>query len=94
MDLEERVRLLEEHVAKMHERNARVEADKAWEMSHMRVIMVGVLTYLVAVVFLLLIRDPNATFDAFVPVVGFVVSAQSLPFVKRWWQQQHHSAQE
>jgi hypothetical protein len=32
-----------------------------------------------------MIRDTMPFFKAFVPVVGYVLSTLSLPFLKRWW---------
>ena len=75
----------EEDIAALKERNARVEADKAWEVSKTRVGSVMVITYFVAVVLLTLIGNDNVWRNALVPVAGYLLSTQSLPFMKRWW---------
>jgi len=74
-----------ESLAQIQARNRRVEADKAWETSWTRRLCIAVLTYVVAVVWLRLIGDTRAWFDALVPVVGFVLSTLSLRVVKRGW---------
>lgn len=66
-------------------RNARVEADKAWETSWARRSIIAILTYAVIVVLMYNIRDPNPLFNALVPTFAFAVSASALPFAKKWW---------
>ena len=74
-----------DELQKIHERNARVEADKAWETSKTRRVLIALLTYGVVVVFLLVIDAPNPFLAALVPAAGFVLSTLSLPFIKSWW---------
>jgi hypothetical protein len=74
--------------AKVHSilrRNARVEADKAWEMSKMRRGIIALATYFIVVYFLVLINAPNPFLNALVPVFGYVLSTLSFPFLKEWW---------
>lgn len=66
-------------------RNARVEADKAWETSKTRKIIIAVLTYIVIVLFFLVANLPNPFVNALVPTAGFVLSTLSLPYFKRIW---------
>lgn len=66
-------------------RNARVEMDKAWEISLTRRIFIAALTYVVAVAWLVLIHETNFLLKACVPVVGYVLSTLSLPIIKDWW---------
>ncbi len=61
------------------ERNARVEADKAWEGSSSRMLSLGAITYLVSFVLLYLIHVENIFFAALVPAAGFILSVQTLP---------------
>ena len=81
--------VMEEHISdaieRIHERNARVEADKAWEQSLTRIASVAVITYLCAAFVLWTIGIPNYLLSAMVPVIGFVLSTQSLPSIKAWW---------
>ncbi len=76
---------LEQKINSILERNARVEADKAWETSLTRRAIVAILTYAVIVVLMFNIRDPNPFLNALVPTFAFVVSMSALPFAKKWW---------
>ena len=76
---------LESKVDSILERNARVEADKAWETSWARRILIAVLTYIVIVILMFNINDPNPFFNALVPTFAFVVSTSLIPFAKGFW---------
>ena len=67
------------------ERNRRVEADKAWETSWTRKIVIFVLTYLAIALFFWFARLPRPTINAIVPALGFVLSTLSIPYFKKWW---------
>ena len=66
-------------------RNQRVESDKAWEISSARRLFISVITYIIAGIWLVVIHDNFPLLKAFVPAVGYLLSVQSLPFVKKWW---------
>jgi hypothetical protein len=72
-------------IAAIKERNARVEADKAWETSKARKIVIAVLTYLVIVLFFFAAGLPSPFVNAVVPTAGFVLSTLSLPWFKGLW---------
>ncbi|NYZ74652.1 hypothetical protein H0O03_00080 [Candidatus Micrarchaeota archaeon] len=72
-------------VKKILDRNARVEADKAWETSKTRRALIAGATYLVVVLFLHLINAPNPWLNALVPACAYILSTLTLPFVKKWW---------
>ncbi|MBP7708707.1 hypothetical protein KA107_03400 [Candidatus Pacearchaeota archaeon] len=76
---------MKEQINQIKERNNRVEADKAWETSNARKIIIAVMTYVVVVIFLLLIKVPNAWLNALIPTLGFLLSTLSLPFFKKYW---------
>lgn len=76
---------LESKINQILERNARVEADKAWETSWARRAIIAVFTYAIIVLLMVNIRDPNPFFDALVPTCAFVISTAALPFAKNWW---------
>jgi hypothetical protein len=78
---------MNEELQAIHERNKRVELDKAWEVSRARRALIAFLTYLTAVAFLKLIGNSQPFLNAFVPFGGYLFSTFSLPFVKRWWVQ-------
>ena len=78
---------MEERIRQIEERNKRVELDKAWERSLTRVTTISIITYIVAVIVLYTIEASNPFLGAFVPVLGFILSTQSLPFIKKIWMQ-------
>jgi biotin transporter BioY len=69
----------------LRERNLRVEADKAWETSTFRKLLIATITYIVASVVLYVIGVQNFYFGAIVPTLGFFLSTLTLPFIKQRW---------
>ncbi len=76
---------LEKEIEKIKERNARVEADKCWETSIMRRVLLMIFTYLAIGIYLAAINIPNPWLNAIVPATGFMLSTLTLPFFKRLW---------
>lgn len=74
-----------ETIAGLKERNARVEADKAWETSLVRISSIALITYVCAALLMLMIGVPSPFLSALVPVLGYTLSTQSLPFIRSWW---------
>lgn len=70
-------------LAKIEERNARVEADKTWETSWTRKISIAILTYLVICLFLYTIHETDMWLKAIVPVLGFILSTVSLQIIRK-----------
>lgn len=66
-------------------RNARVEADKAWETSWTRKLFIACITYVVVSLYLPFLGVEKSYLHALVPVCGYLLSTLSLPFVKSWW---------
>ena len=83
--MKETIALLEREIQGLKERNRRVESDKSWETSYFRRLTIAVSIYTVVAIVLYMIDVPNALFAAFVPPVGYILSTQSLPAIKRWW---------
>jgi len=81
---------MKEEIEHIKERNRRVEADKAWEISKTRRMIIAVMTYFVVVIFLWSIDAPNPWLSAIVPVVGFILSTLTLSFFKRMWMKQNY----
>ena len=79
------VNQLEKDVKEIKARNQRVEADKAWETSWTRKIVVSVLTYIVIVVFFYFAGLPKPFINAIVPAIAFVLSTLTVPLFKKWW---------
>lgn len=76
---------LEERISLIEERNKRVTADKAWEVSWTRRGLVAGLTYGFAFILLNILGHEGAWKHAFVPVMGYITSTLSLPIVKEAW---------
>lgn len=76
---------LEIEIKKIHSRNARVEADKAWETSNFRKFLIAVLTYFVVVTFFVVAGFSKPFVNALVPTLGFLLSTLSIPVFKKYW---------
>lgn len=76
---------LEQRISIIEQRNTRVEADKAWEVSYTRRIVIFVCTYIAIGLYLKLITAPEPWLNAIVPAVGFSLSTLTLPFIKKIW---------
>lgn len=76
---------LQKEIEKINVRNKRVEADKAWETSWARRLLILALTYIVIVIFFFVakLQDPFA--NAVVPSVAFLLSTMTVPLFKKWW---------
>jgi two-component system phosphate regulon response regulator PhoB/two-component system alkaline phosphatase synthesis response regulator PhoP len=72
-------------IAALHARNARVEADKAWETSWVRQGFIAAVTYVFSVLFMYAANNDQPWLYGFVPVMGYVLSTLSLPSLKKWW---------
>ncbi len=83
--MEERIIKIEQDLHAITERNLRVEADKAWETSFFRKCTLAVTTYIVALFLLYVIGAAHIFLSALVPAVGFILSVQTLPAIKRLW---------
>ncbi|OIO54127.1 hypothetical protein AUJ46_03850 [Candidatus Peregrinibacteria bacterium CG1_02_54_53] len=83
---------LEQKIAEILERNVRVEADKAWELSWMRRLLITFLTYGIALLFLWLIENERFWLNAGVPALGYLLSTLSLPWIKQWWIRRYNSS--
>ena len=80
---------LEDSVTKILLRNKRVEADKAWELSKTRTIFIATSTYLLILIFMVLIHDNHPFLNAFVASVGYLISTASYGILKKYWLRRH-----
>jgi membrane protein YdbS with pleckstrin-like domain len=76
---------LKEEVEEIKKRNRRVEADKAWEVSWTRRILIVVLTYFVIVVFFYVAGLPEPWVNSIVPALAFFVSTLTIGVFKKFW---------
>lgn len=83
--IEDRVSEIERKLKEIDERNRRVENDKAWEVSKFRVLVITLMTYVITAIVFKLIGVKDFLLSAFIPTIGFFLSTQSLPFIKKYW---------
>lgn len=76
---------LQNEIEEIKKRNQRVAADKAWETSWTRKIVVAVFTYLVVVIFFFFAHLPKPLINAIVPAGAFIVSTLTVSILKKWW---------
>ncbi len=76
---------LEQEIELIKQRNKKVEADKAWETSWTRRIIVFALTYIVIVIFFIFAELPKPFINSLVPALAFVLSTLTLPLFKKFW---------
>ena len=76
---------LQLEIEEIKKRNQRVEADKAWETSWTRRLIVLALTYIVIVIFFFFAQLPSPFLNAIVPSLAFVLSTLTIPLFKKWW---------
>jgi hypothetical protein len=81
---------IEKEIMLLKQRNERVEADKAWEKSYFRVVSIALLTYITVSCALYLMHVSVPLLNALIPPIGYILSTQSLPFIKRWWLRQQY----
>ena len=76
---------LKNEVRDIQNRNKKVEADKAWETSFLRKILIAVFTYLIIVLFFFIAKLSKPFVNAIVPTLGFVLSTLTIPIFKKYW---------
>ena len=78
---------LEEEINKIKKRNKRVELDKKWETSKTRKIFIGLLTYIIVVIYSYSIsKITNIYLSSLIPVIGFGLSTLSLRGIRKIWE--------
>lgn len=76
---------LRSEIEEIQKRNQRVEADKAWETSWTRRVIIMILTYIVISIFFYFALIPKPLLNAIVPTAGFGISTLTLAAIKKWW---------
>ena len=78
---------LAKEIEEIKARNKRVELDKSWETSGTRRICIGILTYIVVIIYSYSISTiSNIWLSSLVPVIGFELSTLSLRAVRKVWE--------
>ena len=75
------------------QRNAKVEADKAWEGSWVRKLSIAAITYVFLVFYLPVLGLEKSWMHATVPVCGYLFSTLTLPVIKKFWLQKIYKGQ-
>lgn len=83
--MEEKLKNLEDKIEAINKRNKKVEADKAWERSSFRTISICAITFIIASLVMYFIGVQKYLLNALIPTLGYFLSTQSLPFIKKWW---------
>jgi len=81
-NLKDRIDRLEKELEKIKWRNQKVEADKAWETSLLRKILVAIITYTIVVIVMYLLKLENIFVSALIPTAWFLLSTLSINIVK------------
>ena len=76
---------IKQEIEQIKKRNKRVEADKAWETSVLRKIIILILTYVVIAIFFYFAKIDKPFTNAIVPALAFVLSTLSIPIFKKMW---------
>lgn len=76
---------LKAEIEKIRQRNEKVEADKAWEISLTRRILITVLTYIGIVILFFVAGLPRPFINSIVPAIAFLLSTLTLTFFKKIW---------
>lgn len=81
---------LENEIEQIKERNKRVELDKKWETSATRKICIAILTYVVVIIYSVLIsKRSNVFLSSLVPVIGYTLSTLSLKAIRKIWEKKN-----
>ncbi len=89
LTLDSEIKKLKDEISTIKERNKRVEANKAWEISLTRRISIAIGTYLVVALFMYSIGVADPLINAGVPVIGYLLSTVSLGIIKNYWISQY-----
>jgi hypothetical protein len=77
--------MLMDNIQTIHERNTRVEADKAWETSWTRRGLIALMTYIILAGYLSFLQVEGAWKHAVVPTAGYLLSTLTLGVLKKFW---------
>ncbi len=76
---------LEKRIKSIESRNKKVTADKAWEVSKTRRLIIFIITYVIVVIFLIWIKADRPWLGALVPPIAFLLSTLALQKIKVAW---------
>jgi len=76
---------LEKEIEQIKQRNKKVEADKAWEISWTRKLVILGVTYISVSLFLWVTNFDRPWEGAIVPTAAFLLANMTIPFFKNLW---------
>ena len=76
---------VEQRLEAIEARNKKVEIEKAWETSLTRVFVICFITYILVFITMLITHIDRPLINALIPTLGFFLSVQSLPTIKKIW---------
>lgn len=79
------IEIIKNELEAIKQRNKRVEANKAWETSLTRKILIILLTYTLMGITFTSIENSDPWVNAIIPTLGFFLSTLSFPFIKNLW---------
>ncbi len=82
-NLKDRIQLLESELDIIKKRNTKVEADKSWETSSIRKVLVAITTYIIVVIVMYFLKLENIFVAALIPTAWFLLSTLSINIVKK-----------
>lgn len=82
----EQISNLESRIAKIEERNRKVELDKMWEKSWTRRALLILFTYGAVLLYFMAVGIESPFVSAVVPTVGFLCSTLTLSWFKKVWE--------
>lgn len=85
MKVEEQIQDLKDQVEKIKQRNKRVEADKAWEISKTRTAFISAATFILIYIFMLLVKAEHPFLNSLISVVAYWLSTETYSILKKWW---------
>lgn len=80
------IETLKQEIQKLKDRNKKVETNKAWETSFTRKILLMLVTYFIAGITFMVIKNSDPWVNAIIPTVGFFLSTLTLSFIKSLWE--------
>ncbi len=83
--IDERLSSVEEKVAKIYLLDKYNKMQEKWEKSKTRTILIAINNYFFVAIILYLLGVDNVLINAFIPAGGYILSQQSVPYIKKLW---------
>lgn len=76
---------VEQRLSQIEARNSRVEAEKAWETSNYRKVLIVVTTYFLMCLTMAIIGVNQFYIQSIIPTLGYFLSTLSFRFIKKFY---------